>query len=64
MRQVLQTCSAYAFCCLLQKKSPPEAVDKDWSQSATEISWWNWWRCDEIHITVNLGQKYEGNLEY
>ena len=55
VRQVLQTYSAYAFFCLLQKKSPPEAVDKDWSQSATDILWWNWWQCDEIHITVNLG---------
>ena len=46
------------------KKSLPEAVSKDWSQSAREILWWNWWRCDEIHIIVNLGQKYEGNLGY
>ena len=23
-----------------------------------------WWWCDEIHITVNLGQKYEGDLGY
>ena len=23
-----------------------------------------WWRCDEIDIIVNLGQKYEGDLGF
>ena len=23
-----------------------------------------WWRCDEIHIIVNFGQKYEDDLGY
>ena len=39
------------------KNSPPEAVDKYCSQSARKS-------CDEIHIIVNLSQKYEGDLGY
>ena len=62
LRQVLQTYSETCIFCVLQKKYSPEAIGEDWSQSASEILWWNWWRCDEIHIIVNLGQKYEGNL--
>ena len=31
-------------------KVPEKSCDKVW--------------CDEIHIVVNLGQKYEGDLEY
>ena len=23
-----------------------------------------WWRCDEIHIIINLGQKYEDDMGY
>ena len=38
------------------KKSPPEAVGEDWCHSASEILWWNWGGCDEIHVIVNLGQ--------
>ena len=57
LRQVLQTYSEICIFCVLPKKSLSEAVSKYWSQSAREILWWNWWRCDEIHSTVNLGQK-------
>ena len=49
-------------CFVYYKKSPPEAADEDWSQIATEIMWWDWWRCNEIHIKVNLGQIHERNL--
>ena len=41
------------FLCATEN-SPQEAVGEDWSQI--------WWRCDEIRIIVNLGQKYEGDL--
>ena len=64
LRQVLQTYSKICNFFVCYKKCPPEAVSKDWSQSAWEILWWNWWQCDEIQIIVNLGQKYEGNLGY
>ena len=46
---------------LCYKKSPPEAVGKKWSQSASEID-------DDVMkfilYIVNLGQKFEGNLGY
>ena len=63
LRQVLQIYSEICIFCVLQK-SLPEAVGKDWSQSARKILWWNWWWCDEIYIIVNLGQKCGGNLGY
>ena len=63
LRRILLTYSKICiFVCY--KKSPIEAFGKDWSESAREILWWSWWQCDEIHIIVNLGQKYEGNLAY
>ena len=46
------------------KNSPPETVNEDWSQSARKSSGEIWWRCDEIDIIVNLGQKYEGDLGF
>ena len=63
LKQVFRHIQKYAFC-VCYEKSPPEGVAEDWSQSAKEILWRNWWQCDEIHIIVNLGQKYEDNLGY
>ena len=64
LRQILQTYSETSIFFVCYEKSPPEAVGDDWSQSSREILWWNWWQCHEIHVIVNLSQKYEGNLGY
>ena len=58
LKQVLQIYSEIRTC-VLQKK-----FSKGWSQSAKENVRWNWSRCDEINLMVNLGQKYEGNFGY
>ena len=62
--QVLQTYSEKCIFLCAAEKRPPQAVGKNWSQSTGEIFWWNWWRCDGIHIMLNLSQKCEGNLGY
>ena len=61
LRQVLQTYSGLWIFVYYKKKC---SRNKDWSQSSREILCKNWWRCDEIYIIVNLGQKYEGNWRY
>ena len=57
LRQVFQTYPEICiFLCagkkLLQKQSAKIDLKVPWKS------------CDEIHIIVNLGQKYEGDLEY
>ena len=66
LKQVLQTYTysePRIFCALrkivLQKQSAKIDL-KVSGKSCDEIRW----RCDEIHIIVNLGQKYEGDLRY
>ena len=48
-RQILQIYSEICIFLCATKKCSPEAVGKDWSQTAREILWWKWWQCHEIH---------------
>ena len=62
LRQVMQAYSETCIFCMLQKiipqKQPVNIVLKVPGKSFDDV----WWRCDEIHNVVNLGQKYEGDL--
>ena len=64
LRPILHTYPGICIFCVLQKivlQKPSVKTDtKLLGQSCAEI----WWRCDEIHILLNLGQKYEGDLRY
>ena len=64
LKQVLQIYSKTCIFCVLQKiflqKLSVKIVLRVPGKSCDEI----WWRCDEIHNVVNLGQKYEGDLQY
>ena len=46
------------------KYSPLEAIAKIDFKVPEKPCDETWWQCDQIHITGNLGQKYEGDLGY
>ena len=65
LRQVLQTYSeeTLIFLCTIKivlLKQSAKIDHKKTEKSCNEI----WLQCDEIHIIVNLNQKYEGDLRY
>ena len=63
LKQFCRHIQKHTFLCAT-RNSPPEAVGKVVlkvpGKSCDEI----WLQSDEIHIIVNLGQKYEGDLQY
>ena len=61
LRQFLQTYMHFFVCC---KQKSSRSSQQRLISKCREILWWNWWPCDEVHIIVNLSQKYEGNLGY